>query len=316
MIRVKVPLPFPLRWVNAYLVPEAEGAYTLIDPGLRTEEGIRVWLEVMEELGIPFRDIKRVLLTHYHPDHYGLAGWFQEQSGAEVFLTAQGEKLARALWDEPLTPLSQQLLAVFVRSGFPAADVEAMKEHMASFLPQVSPAPRITPLRTDEPFLLAGRRFEVIETPGHAVGHVCLYEPETRVMFCGDHVLPQITPNVSFIPGFEPNPLKAFLHSLEKMAGLEPIIAYPGHRDPFSGLADRARDIMAHHDERLAKMREKLAERPLTAYELCAAMFGNKLNMHQMRFALSETLAHLIYMETELGWVTRSEEKEFVLYSA
>lgn len=308
IIRVRSPLPFPLRWVNAYLVPEpslAGGGFTLLDPGLRTAESIELWESVLAELGLTFADIRQIVLTHYHPDHYGLAGWFQEQTGAEVYLSRAGMELADALWgdgrvESGLTPLSQRLLSLFLDSGLPEALTASMERHMLSFGELVSPKPRVTELPLAGDFRLAGQPFRLLHTPGHAVGHVCLYHRDSSVLFCGDHVLPQITPNVSYIPGFEENPLHAYLSSLREIGELTTSHVFPGHRDPFSDAAGRAADIVEHHRLRLEQIRTILADAPnLTPYELNVQLFGDKLSMHQLRFALSETIAHLVYLRDQ-----------------
>jgi glyoxylase-like metal-dependent hydrolase (beta-lactamase superfamily II) len=127
-------------------------------------------------------------------------------------------------------------------------------------------------------------------------------------MICGDHVIPQISPNVSYLPGeLDENPLSSFLQSLEAIGRYDVAYAYPGHREPFEKFGLRAQELLQHHESRLELMRGMLADRPQTAYEVCRHTFGNKLTIHQLRFALSETLAHLIYMR-EAGAVRQIEQ--------
>ncbi len=161
----------------------------------------------------------------------------------------------------------------------------------------VSPQPQVTLLR-EGPVRLGDRVYEAIETPGHAAGHLVFYDAEAEVIFCGDHVLPQISPNVSFLPQVEENPLGAYLSSLQEIGRLPVKMAYPGHREPWQGFGARAEELVRHHHERLALMEGQLSA-PLSAYEVCRATFGDRLSIHQMRFALSETIAHLILLEAE-----------------
>ncbi|TXK84677.1 MBL fold metallo-hydrolase [Paenibacillus sp. N3.4] len=293
--QVKVPLPFPLRWVNAYLIQGSNG-YTVIDPGLRTADAEALWLKVLQERGIEFRHVEQIVLTHHHPDHYGMAGWFQERTGAPVLLSETGLRQVQLLWG-PEQPMSALLLELFAQHGFPQAGLEEMTKHMVSFVEMVSPQPEVTLLR-EGPVRLGDRVYEAMETPGHAAGHLIFYDAEAEVVFCGDHVLPQISPNVSFLPQVEENPLGAYLASLQEISRLPVKMAYPGHREPWSSFGARADELVRHHQERLALMESQLST-PLSAYEVCHATFGDRLSIHQMRFALSETIAHLVLLEDE-----------------
>lgn len=311
VLQVKVPLPFPLRWVNSYLLP-GEGGWTLIDPGLRTEAAEAVWTSALAELGLGYSDIDRIVLTHHHPDHYGLAGWFQERTGAPVLLSRSGLEQTRLLWGDG-QPMTQQIIGLFQREGLPEELVKPMEEHLQGFVASVSPQPEVTVVEAGERVRLGCEEYEAIETPGHAAGHLCFYRAETAVMFCGDHVLPQISPNVSYLPGgIDENPLASYLASLEAIRRYEVRLAFPGHREPFGHLQQRADELIAHHAERLEAMRSKLAE-PATAYRVCRATFGERLSLHQLRFALSETIAHLIWLR-EAGKLTESVSERLVFY--
>ncbi|RTE00552.1 MBL fold metallo-hydrolase [Paenibacillus whitsoniae] len=293
--QVKVPLPFPLRWVNAYVIRGSKG-YTVIDPGLHTPEAEALWTQTLQELGIAWAHIEQIVLTHHHPDHYGMAGWFQARTGAPVLLSETGYAQVGLLWGEQ-QPMSALLLDLFARHGYPAGGMEEMTKHMHDFVSLVSPQPQVTLLR-EGPVRLGDRVYEAIETPGHAAGHLVFYDAEARVVFCGDHVLPQISPNVSFLPQVEENPLGAYLDSLAEIGKLDVAMAYPGHREPWAGFSARAAELVRHHHERLALMEGQLSA-PQSAYEVCRATFGDRLSVHQMRFALSETIAHLILLEAQ-----------------
>lgn len=309
--QVKVPLPFPLRWVNSYMLRGRDG-WTVIDPGLHTPESEALWEETLSALGIGLGDVEQVVLTHHHPDHYGLGGWFQAGSGgAPVYLSRTGGEQVRELWGEG-EPMGERLLTLFLLHGLDKQLAEPMEEHMHSFIPQVSPQPELTVLEPDAIVRLGDRPFRSIHTPGHADGHLSLLDEERAELICGDHVLPHITPNVSYLPGFDPNPLRTYLASLEEAADRRVERAYPGHREPFAGYAERAVEIVRHHEERLQRMQELLGERPLSAYALCRALFGDRLSVHQLRFALSETIAHVIYMH-ELGQVRELQAEDGTL---
>jgi glyoxylase-like metal-dependent hydrolase (beta-lactamase superfamily II) len=293
LYQVRVPLPFPLRWVNAYLLQDRQG-FTLIDPGLRTEEAIRSWGEALQAIGVSYTDIKQIVLTHHHPDHIGLAGTMQQLSGAPVYLSPAGMQQAQYLWG-PQREATEEVAGLFVRHGMDEATEQLMLAHMESFLPQVLPLPATTPLKDGDIIVMGDRSFQAIHAPGHAYGQMMLFHEPSGDLFCGDHVLPKITPNVSLLPRYDQNPLDSFLRSLADIASLPVSRVFPGHRDPFTNLSERCNQIIQHHEERLASMLDKL-DKPATGFEMCRALFGQSLSIHQLRFALAETLAHLVYL--------------------
>lgn len=313
IMQVKVPLPFPLRWVNSYLIRGSNGI-TLIDPGLHTPEAEQVWHSTLAAQGIVFSDIEQIVLTHHHPDHYGLAGWFQEHTGgAPVFLSQSGLTQAQRFWGDG-QPLSVKIYSLFLQHGMEQAAADKLLPHMNSFVEWVSPQPEVTILAPSSLIWLGDREYATIETPGHAAGHLCFYDPIDLIMFCGDHVIPQISPNVSYIPGMDPNPLYSFLTSLESIGKYDVRMAYPGHREPFATFTSRTKELILHHQERLEQMR-LLLQMPTTAYQLCLSVFGDHLPIHQLRFAMSETLAHLIYLR-EAGEVREVCHNEIIYYEA
>lgn len=315
-IQVKVPLPFSLKWVNSYLIPEANG-YTLIDPGLRSEEAIDAWDEALRRHGIRWTDIVRVILTHQHPDHYGLAGYVQSKCGAPVYLSKSSHAYALRLWGEGST-FAGELQSLFAGHGMPQELVEAIGRHLDSFVPLVSPQPHVTYIEAGDEIEIGGLTWLMIEAQGHASGQLCFYQRDRKWMICGDQVLPHITPNVSVVPGETKEPLAAFLRSLEELSRYETALAFPGHRDPFANFAERIGELAAHHERRLDKMEELLRERPRTAFDMCEALFGSRLrgNTHNLRFAMAETLAHLAELERRGRAEAKAAEGLAILYAA
>ncbi|HEY0827582.1 MAG TPA: MBL fold metallo-hydrolase, partial [Bacilli bacterium] len=168
--QIKVPLPFPLRWVNSYLIRGSNG-YTLIDPGLHTQESEACWTDAMREMKITFKDIEQVVLTHHHPDHYGMSGWFQVQSNVPVYLSEPSNQLAIRLWGEGQT-LTQELYSFFLRHGMDPSLAAEMIPHMNSFIPLVSPQPQITLINEKKLIRLGETHYNSIMTSGHAAGHL------------------------------------------------------------------------------------------------------------------------------------------------
>ncbi|EFM09244.1 beta-lactamase domain protein [Paenibacillus curdlanolyticus YK9] len=299
-LQVKVPLPFSLRYVNSYVLPEPTGGYTVVDPGLHTPEAVTAWEAVFRHAGIAFTDIVRIIVTHQHPDHYGLAGLFQERSGAQVWMTEASHRYAIRMWGEH-RELGDKLTAQFSAHGMPAGLVEGIADNLDSFLASVSPQPTVTYMKPGEPIAFGGIAWQSIDAPGHALGQLLFYDPISQSILCGDQVMPDITPNVSLVPDELDDPLDAFMQSLEELSVLNVSRAFPGHRNPFTSFSERCLELKRHHAQRLDAIVELLEEpqRQLaTGFELCELLFGtrHRENKHNLRFAMAETLAHLVHL--------------------
>ncbi|WP_127529796.1 MBL fold metallo-hydrolase [Paenibacillus kobensis] len=318
-LQVKVPLPFALKYVNAYVVPEPEGGYTLIDPGLNTPEAVAAWDEALEREGIRDEQIVRIVLTHQHPDHYGLAGLFQERSGAPVWMTKPSHQYALRMWGQE-RELGAKLSAVFELHGMPAVLREGIADNLESFVANVSPQPKVEYMEAGQPFRFGGIEWTTLDAPGHASGHILFYDAASRTIVCGDQVMPDITPNVSIVPDELDDPLAAFLDSLLQLSRLDVGMAFPGHREPFVDFVVRCNELIRHHERRLDKMVQLLQEQEnqsATGFEVCELLFGARLrtNMHNLRFAMAETLAHLVHLEKQ-GRIELAERDGCAVYRA
>jgi glyoxylase-like metal-dependent hydrolase (beta-lactamase superfamily II) len=306
-LQVKVPLPFSLKWVNAYLLQWQEG-WTLIDPGLHTTDTESFWIDVLSERGIQWHDITSIVLTHHHPDHYGMAGWFQERTGSTVYLSKVALESAKRLWGENET-FSDALTEAFLQHGMVPELTNDMRAHMRGFREKVSPQPSdMTILEPGKKFRMGGAEWDVIVGEGHAPGHLMFFDSQSGKLLCGDQVLPDISPNIGWMPGGDPDPLGSFLESLQQLLPLPVTMVFPGHRDPFPSYRQRIEELLQHHERRLMKMADILGNDEKSAFEVCELLFSSRLrsNAHQLRFALAETIAHLIRMERG-GLVDRIE---------
>lgn len=305
IVQVRTPVPYPFSFVNSYLIAGRNG-YTLIDPGINTEQARQSWYETIEELDIEFSDIEKIVLTHHHPDHYGLAGWIQQKSNAPVYMSEESYAQVIRMWGDDAT-INEELVDFFIEHGMDNETALSMIPHFESFAEQVSPHAEVTTLRANDTIFFGDREYELIRADGHATGQLCYYHPYNEHIFCGDQVVQGMTPNVNYMPGGDPDPLASFITSLEELSKLTIKKAFPGHRQPLDNFSERALEIIEHHRERLQKMLD-LLDKPLTAYEICRLTFGYRLTTHQLRFAMTETLAHLVYME-RIGQVRTQRDR-------
>lgn len=313
IIQVKIAMSYPLRWVNSYLVGGSSG-WSIVDPGPRSADNEQAWQQVLETLDIPLSAIRSIVLTHHHPDHYGLSGWFQQQGGMPVWISERALAEANRSWS-PGNTAAFDLVHLFVSHGMPEEITSQLPAHLDSFVPQVVPRPEVTLIQPGQSLEIGDRLWKTIETSGHAAGHISFYQPEQRLMLCGDAVLPQISPNISLVPGSDPSPLESYLIGLRQLGRYEVDLAYPGHRRPFTHFRDRTEKLLLHHEERLQAMEDRIRDQPRTGYEVCSSLFNNELTLHQLRFAMSETLAHLVELE-RLGRAVRQERDGIMTFSA
>jgi glyoxylase-like metal-dependent hydrolase (beta-lactamase superfamily II) len=313
---LRMPLPFQLNHINLWLVEEVAG-WTLIDTGLDVPEARRIWDEILAtKLG--GKRLTRILVTHFHPDHIGLAGWLSERTGAPLWISETEWLWARMLRvDSADAPFIEEQLAFYRRAGADEATIRAFSTHGNAYAPHVSPVPRAYH-RLEEGMELAigGRRWQVVIGRGHAPEHACLYCPELAILIAGDQVLPKISPNIGVWPS-EPaaNPLARYLETLAALPSRVPdgVLVLPSHNLPFRGLWARIEQLQLHHAERLAAVEAACAQ-PQTALEIVPALFRRELPSHQLGFAIGETLAHVNYLLAEQRLVASERGDGLKLY--
>lgn len=284
--QVTIPLPFRLNHVNCFLAEGARG-WSIIDAGLNTEVSREVWQPIIEK-----KEIKDIIITHYHPDHFGYAGALQELTNADVWMTETDAQAGLTYWEaESMENVNRN----YETCGFPEQLSQILTDDEQSFHVRVKPYPTVNHHLTEGMKILFGNyEYEVIFTPGHSDGLITLYNKENSILFSTDHILPKISPNISYWFHGIQNPLKAFFHSLEKIKKLDVEYVIPSHGQPFRGANKRIEELISHHQERLEETYEAL-KRPATIYQVNGQLFKN-LNFHETRFAVGETLAHLEYL--------------------
>jgi glyoxylase-like metal-dependent hydrolase (beta-lactamase superfamily II) len=290
--QVKLPVPFPLGFVSVYLVGGDDG-WTLVDAGYDYPPAREAWEAGALAAGCDLsRDVARIVVTHFHPDHVGAARWLQEVSAAPVSMMEAEIPFARRLWE---SPDAGPFVALLVRHGMPPEMAETAAGAMRGGLRLPE---EILPLRIGEKVPMGGGSARVVHAPGHADHQLVLHDEGRRILYAADHAMLGITPNVGIWPETEPHPLARYLESLASMRGLEADLVLPGHGPVFGDLDGRISELMAHHAERLDAMRAEI-EAPASAYGVSRRLFRGALTVHQRSFALAETLAHLDHLALE-----------------
>jgi len=298
----RMPLPFALDHVNLWLLQdnvEQDGAmrtgWSLIDTGAGTDATRAAWEQLLAD-GLDGQALVRLIATHCHPDHVGLAGWLCERFGAP-FWTTTGEFGFMRMMAAALPGVDgPSAIPHFERHGLRDA---AMLDQMGSrrnYYPSLVPTVPLayTRLQDDQNVTIGGQLWRVITGFGHSPEHASLYCAKLNILVSGDMVLPRISTNVSVF-AVEPdgNPLQLYLDSLGKFADLpEDVLVLPSHGKPFRGLHTRIRQLREHHVERLAEVIAACAV-PQSAADIVPIMFRRPLDAHQLSFALGEALAHL-----------------------
>jgi len=294
--RITLPLPFALRSVNVYALREGN-EWCLIDVGLRTRAAEAALRAGCEAAGLRLRDLRTIVLTHAHPDHIGLSGILEAESGAQVLMFGPEVEQMWHVWGDAAYESFRATARMFFHHGMPQDEARFSAEEAAQNARAVCLPRRVTPLRDGQKITLPGGRYQVIWTPGHADGHICLYRAADGLLIAGDHILPRITPNIGLYPASRPDPLSDYLNSLTKIERLPAVLVLPGHGDIFTDLRHRVAQLREHHAQRASQLLELLAGRPTTAYALAEALFASRFDtVSNRRFALAETLAHLEHL--------------------
>ena len=303
--RLRLPLPWPgVPHCNAYAVAAGDGI-VLFDCGLHEPGSLAQLERAMAQVGLSLGDVRLLVCTHAHADHYGQAASVVDASGCELWMHPADAHM-RASIEDPEARLARRF-EVARQSGVPLARLRAWSQSARER------GSGIARLVEPDRELLAGVVVEtdlgpwtVVETPGHAPSHVCLHQPERRLLVSGDHLLGRVS--LYFDPGWTPDPVGEFLASLDAIATLDARLCLAGHGRTFA-------DVSAHIDanralvaERLERVRAAVAEHgPITAYDVVALLHGEELTQLTAGWWLPETLCYLRHHE-RTGVVQRSEE--------
>lgn len=310
--KVKLPLPFRLNHVNCHAVKGTDG-WWLVDAGLSREATIEGWMQFFEEHAIKPSDIKGIYVTHFHPDHYGCSGWLQNYSGAPVFIGAIDADRINHYWKNG-DYILEAMGTLFRENGMTQDIINQVTDSVDKLISFTVPHAELTILQPGQMVNIGDYKYQVILTPGHTDGHICFYNEDYGVLLSGDHLLPEISSNISLWPqpGADPNPLDNFLRALNSIRSLDCKLALPAHGKPFTTIEERISQLEVHHQERLVEIKN-CAGIGATAYQVCKQVFRQDLSFHELRFAMAETLAHLVY-STYKGELEVVKKEGFNIY--
>nr|WP_055505279.1 MBL fold metallo-hydrolase [Nonomuraea pusilla] len=300
---VPVPIPInPLRYVLVYVLELTDGV-AIVDAGWNTDEAYDALVAGLRVAGYEITDVKGVLVTHIHPDHYGLAGRVREASGAWIALHPADAALVGERYDDAaIDSLVARERELLLRSGVPRATLDELAGASMAIRHMVAVAKPDRLVEDGEALGLPGWDLRALWTPGHSPGHLCFVSPSRRLLFSGDHVLARITPIVAVHPQSGPNPLADYLDALAAVRGLDVDEVLPAHEYRFLELAERVDHVMAHHDERLAEIEAVVAAGPgVTCWAVATRLTWSRpwetIAPFMRRAATNETLAHLVWLE-------------------
>ncbi|WP_448582548.1 MBL fold metallo-hydrolase [Thermaurantiacus sp.] len=294
---LRMPLPFRLDHINLWVLDGGDH-WVVVDTGLAAPAVADHWRAL---LAGPLHDkpVGRILVTHYHPDHVGLAGWLQRKTGAPLLMTRGEFMLARVLTLDASPEVPADVRAFYRAAGWSEADLGQLEAAgWGRFGRGVSRLPTgYRRLCDGDKLVIGGRSWEVVVGSGHSPEHACLFLASQKLLISGDQVLPRITSNVSVYPTEpEADPLGDWLSAIERLRQLPcDTLVLPAHNEPFTGLHARLDQLAGDHLAKLERLATDLAV-PRTAVECFPTLFGRRIAADEMQMATGEALAHLAWL--------------------
>ena len=299
--QLKSPSPGTASWpTNVYVIEGGDG-HIVVDSGWDSQESLWALQEGMKAANLKLRDIKKVVITHVHPDHYGLSSKIKQISGAQIAIHRIDAGFISLRYGD-FVDLLEKTEALLRQNGVPQDELPQLKEASLWMNKYVTAGSPDILLEDGDVVSNDSFEFEVLWTPGHSPGHICLYEKQRKFIITGDHVLYETTPHVGFNPISGDNPLSDYVSSLEKLESLKTHFVLPGHGPVFNALGLRVAKILEHHEVRKRAIIKSLRNGLQTAYAIAQEIpwmtdqggtaFRN-LAVWDKRMAVTETIAHL-----------------------
>jgi glyoxylase-like metal-dependent hydrolase (beta-lactamase superfamily II) len=309
---LRMPLPFQLDHINLWLLRDGDG-WTIVDTGFPADAVRAAWTTLLEALDGP---VKRLIVTHFHPDHLGLAAWLMAQTGAPLWMTSGEFLTAHVVWNEIGGHGARFMVEQFRQHGLDAERLAKFEQRGSGYRKAVPALPEYyNRLKAGDAVAVDGQKWQIIIGHGHAPEHMALYCAELGVLISGDMLLPRISTNVSvFAATPDADALGWFLDSLGELAAGMPegTLVLPSHGLPFTGVGARVRALCAHHEERLQALEVACEDAPKSAAELLETLFQRALDTHQTMFAMGEAIAHLNHLQ-QAGRLSRSTDANGVI---
>ncbi|MEM9254040.1 MAG: MBL fold metallo-hydrolase [Pseudomonadota bacterium] len=291
---VRFAMPMSLDHINLWLLEDGQG-WTVVDTCLSMSSSRETWETLFQGI-MKGKPIKRVICTHLHPDHVGLAGWLTERFDCELWMSREEFLMCRAMTADTGRPAPDVAIRFYRGAGYDEEQLQVYRDKFGNFGRAISPLPDSFRRLVDRETITIGDRYwQVIVGSGHSPEHVTLYCPALKLLISGDQVLPRITPNVSVFPTEpEGNPLDEWLRSSARLRDMLPddLLVLPAHEAPFYGLHVRISQIIESHKEDLNSLFDYLSQ-PRRAVDCFPALFKREIGPGSRGLATGETLAHL-----------------------
>jgi glyoxylase-like metal-dependent hydrolase (beta-lactamase superfamily II) len=295
IFELRLPIPFEDGLVNVFLFVDGDQA-DMLDCGMNSEDSLELIRSTLQSLG--GKKLRKLVVTHIHPDHYGAAGVLAGEGRADLYLHRLEVPLVHPRYVE-LEHLVSEVRNYLLVNGVPPDEAEVLSNSQRALSQVVAPAEPAAQLDGAETLTMGRADFRVEWTPGHSPGHICLYSAASGLLFAGDDMLPELSPNIGLHPQSTPDPLHEYLDGLHRLAAYAPKLVLPAHGRPFSDAAGRAEILTAHHRRRMERVMGILSDGAFTGWQVALELWGLREQLYEKRLALQEGLAHLQALAVE-----------------
>lgn len=325
--QIKIDVPFPVKFVSSYIF-EIDDKTILIDAGLNNKTWIKIFLDKLKDLNKSISDIDICIITHSHLDHIGLTNALKEENpDVEILMHDITNKVLE--WETDKSNL-EEIKQEAIKVSFQMKRYGLSEEQRIRIVQFFTYWPKLRNYQKPDRILHDGdtvlEDLEIIWTPGHSFGHICIFDKEKKYLFSGDHILSRITPHIGnfVVPEYLANQykdydfnnvLEQYLHSLDRINDLNIKTIFPGHQEIIFNPHERIEQIKEHHKNRLEKISKIIKNTPMTPLKISQISFGEDLDEINSFLGLSEVLGHLLYLEAHEEVKTTEKNGKILYYS-